>query len=232
MSCYNWEHGTITLPAKAWATFRTALIKAHNEQQEALLKDAQAAYKAVKAAIKGKRGNARSTAIEAALDAHCTESTQGWHRYSSREVNYDRKYRLERLVCKREYWNGPITLVAPKRKAMGILPVSKSAALILDEATITLDNATRTVTWDVPENNRAVERANEHPVAVKMWQLLGKVEWTRGSGGQIIGNDEYNRDSYDCGGGGNYVTKTFSKAEQEAERKRLRASRYSWGRLY
>jgi len=33
MSCYNWERGTITIPTKEWAKFRTALIKAWNTDQ-------------------------------------------------------------------------------------------------------------------------------------------------------------------------------------------------------
>lgn len=44
-----------------------------------------------------------------------------------------------------------------------------------------------------------------HPLATVLFRLLNKVQWTRGSGGEIVGNDEYNRDSTHVGGGSNYV---------------------------
>ena len=44
--------------------------------------------------------------------------------------------------------------------------------------------------------------------------------WTRGSGGKIIGNDEYNRDSVNEGGGGNYVIDEYGP----------NCKRYSYGR--
>ena len=63
--------------------------------------------------------------------------------------------------------------------------------------------------WNVDENNHARDHAHDHPVAKALFRLLKTVKWTRGTGGTLVGNDEYNRES-DCeGGGGNYVTMTF-----------------------
>ena len=75
------------------------------------------------------------------------------------------------------------------------------------EASISFEK--NTVTWDVPENNHAVEDAEKHPLYSVFFDALGKVQWTRGSGGVITGNDEYNRDGREYGGGANYITHTF-----------------------
>jgi hypothetical protein len=73
----------------------------------------------------------------------------------------------------------------------------------------TIRFARREVTWSVRENNHAVESARWDPLGKAFFTALGRVRWTRGSGGQIVGNDEYNRDSDYAGGGSNYVTAEF-----------------------
>jgi hypothetical protein len=62
--------------------------------------------------------------------------------------------------------------------------------------------------WSVSENNRAVEDARESPVGRAFFGALRRVEWTRGSGGTLWGNDEYNQEGYGEGGG-NYVTAEY-----------------------
>jgi hypothetical protein len=61
----------------------------------------------------------------------------------------------------------------------------------------------------VPSNNHACETARRHPVAAAFFAALGRVRWTRGSGGEIVGNDEYNRDVDYEGGGANYVVDRY-----------------------
>jgi hypothetical protein len=78
-------------------------------------------------------------------------------------------------------------------------------ALSFEDASFRLDPSTRTVSWRVQDNNHACDRAHEHPLGALFWTAMGKVEWTRGTGGVLVGNDEYNRENEDEGGGGNYV---------------------------
>jgi hypothetical protein len=77
------------------------------------------------------------------------------------------------------------------------------------EARLTLEEATRTLRWNVSENNHAVEYAWAHPMGRALARALASVTWTRGSGGTFIGNDEYNRDSECEDGGANYVTRGY-----------------------
>jgi hypothetical protein len=77
------------------------------------------------------------------------------------------------------------------------------------DAEINFNNETKTVTWYVDENNHAREYARAHPVGRAFFSALDQISWTSRSGGVIVGNDEYNRDSDYEGGGGNYVTGSY-----------------------
>ena len=226
MSCYSWQRGTITIPAAAWAKFRKGLLTKWNEKQETLFADAKRAHVAIKAAVKGKRAAARQEAMTDALHRHCghRKSTWGWE-----NENDERYTALFALVFAREGWSGPVTLQTPKKSALDLKPVSKDAAINLPDARVSFCNAGKTVTWDVEENNRAVEHAHEHWFAKALFAALGRIEWTRNSGGTIVGNDEYNRDRDYEGGGGNYTTHEFSAAKQKADRKAATARRSSYG---
>ena len=193
MSCNNWERGTITIPTKEWAKFRTALITAWNARQTGYFTTAKLLHAQLKDDIKGKRGSTRQKALVQALERRCPE-----HHEDNSTV------RDMVVSCKWEGGKRTYELKGqPKKKDAQILPTSKDADLHLDEAGIYLRNKGRTVTWDVSENNRAVERANDHPIAKKLFRLLDSITWTRGTGGEIVGNDEYNQDNRDSGGGGN-----------------------------
>jgi hypothetical protein len=50
----------------------------------------------------------------------------------------------------------------------------------------------------------------------EFFSRLRRINWTRGSGGTIVGNDEYNSDSYDAGGGANYTKDRFGPGEKKS----------------
>lgn len=240
MSKYEWEHGTITLPSKDWAKFRTGLLKSWNDKQESIFNLAKRCHKAAVAAGKGKRGKGRQEAIKSAIARECGGKIGNWgfeanqRRNSWGAVSYDEeasdKYEAVcSLILKRDGWgrDAKVTLQAPKRKDLDLRPTSKDCTIHLGDASVTFHNATRSVEWYVGENNRACERAHEHWFAGELFDALGKITWTSRTGGKIVGNDEYNRDCDYEGGGGNYVTAEFSKAAQDRERKAREAARRS-----
>lgn len=193
MSCYDWEAGRILLPAAEWSRFRTTVLEAWNRDREALLHLARKAYEEIRDAQKDLRGAKRREARSEAI-SRVQDSPRG------DEV-------LELLG----FYGSEPKPHSPRRKDLGLLPVTRGCVFgsAWMGACIELDNSTRSVRWDVEENNRAVERAREHPVARAMFQALDRVRWTRGTGGTLVGNDEYNRDSEDEGGGANYVTARY-----------------------
>ena len=190
MSGYEWESGTIVIPTAEWSKFRTALITEWNKQQEKIFTDAGTVLKRLKANNKGKR-------------------KVDWRKEASHLIynmidDVDRENEIYGLIISRE--GKPVT---PKKKDLHILPVSKSAVLQLSEVTIKLDNDTHSIRYSVSENNHACDDAHQLPIVRKMFSLLGEIKWTRRSGGEIVGNDEYNRESEGCGGGANYCKYSY-----------------------
>jgi hypothetical protein len=199
MSNYNWERGSILIPAKAWPSFRKAFVQAWNAAQDALFQRALAARQHVEALAKGKRGFDRVTA----LGEYARRTTRALE-YPNDEA--EDLMRLLGVAFDGKAHTRPLR--APKRNALDHRPISKGGSFDLDDAVISLRDEERTVHWAVHENNRAVERAHEHPVARQLFAMLSKVEWTRDTGGVVVGNDEYN-DGPGEGEGANYVSMRF-----------------------
>lgn len=151
MSCYEWEQGSIKIPARQWVKVENAILAAAKRLGNPTLSDDD--------------------------------------RVSFRQVN----------------------------------PYEFVVGFGSGDTSITVSRADRTVFWQVSENNRAVECAHEHPMGVAFFDILGSVRYTRGSGGVIVGNDEYNRDSVEVDGGGNYETCRFGPERKRKKIKELRA---------
>ena len=55
MSCYEWESGTIKIPADQWPSFKKSLIETYNKKQISLHKVALDVYEKLMVESKGKR---------------------------------------------------------------------------------------------------------------------------------------------------------------------------------
>jgi hypothetical protein len=208
MSKYEWERGDIVIPTDQWVAFRRKIIEAHNREQERLFTLATTVLARVKLAAKGKRGFEWRRAIEESALALTTER---------RDWNDDGHAVLRLLGMTARHagdgtgWvEGADKPRAPRRKDLDLRSVrGRAAPISADEGTISFIERSHTVRWSVSENNRACESARSHPVGRAFFQELGRVTWKRVSGGKIVGNDEYRRDSDEEGGGGNYVTAEY-----------------------
>ena len=233
MSTYEWEAGTLTIPAAQWASFRKGLLTEWNDHQDHVLGSAKTAHKAAVAAGKGKRGKSRTTAMKAAVAKTCGGRTNDWGEFDSRtsgghdsyDSNRDMFETVSGLLWKG--WGKDAKFQSPQKKDLPFVAISKDATLDLGEASVTFRNAGRTMTWDVPENNHACDAAKAHWFAKKLWAAVNRITWTRGTGGEIRGNNEYNEEDEYGHRGGSYVVATYrmkTAAEKKAEALARRSS--------
>lgn len=207
MSRHDWESGTLKLPTAAWAKFKKDLREGFNVEQRRLLDHATRLHTQMLAAGKGQRAFNYADCLQ-----KLNYPADDRNRYSQGWKPDDRQ--IERLDT---------ILIDTKTKKLR-RPLAKDFPLANGktmtftagyEGHIALSDENRSVHWSVPENNHAVEAAHNTQMACVCFGLLAKVTWTRGTGGTIAGNDEYNRDSRDSGGGSNYVTKRFGPLGKE-----------------
>jgi hypothetical protein len=194
MSCYNWEQGTIQLPKSKYASIKKEFIAAYNAYLLDQLDRSKRLREHVLAVNKGKRN------VQWFYDLQDNMQKFG--------VEWDTLNKMIATINKDG--KKPSNL---NKKLMNLANSKTLAFDVANEGQITFINGDKSVAWYVSENNRAVEACRESKVGSLFFRTLGKVEWTRGSGGEIAGNDEYNREDCGVGGGGNYVTATFGKPD-------------------
>lgn len=213
MSKYCWERGTLKIPTRAYNPLKKALweyLKAQAEKEHTIAMQCHA--------LLAKHGEFKRATNQYARENIITELVKGktfvqGYLYGWR-CDPEEVADTERIVASLS--GKGYTLKRPLKKDF-TGPQLKDLSVTVDRGTayIRFDDKAHTVTWSVPEGNRVVDDAHAALVAKKFFELLGNITWTRGSGGTIVGNDEYNCESEYEGGGGNYVTHRYGPAGDE-----------------
>lgn len=182
MSRHEWESGTIKLPAAAYADVRRAVADAVTKR------------------------STRQHELSQQLWAQCTaadKKTPETIATAQRRFAATLSGRDQQLVDDLYWGRG-----TPKRKLKTdfLIPTNKTTDFAEVEAGITFNPGDKSLRWDSGENNHAVDTAHETEIWNALQGALGQVQWTRGTGGSLTGNDEYNRDADWAGGGANYTT--------------------------
>ena len=235
MSCYESEHGALTIPSAQWAAFKASIREAYNKSQLDAFQRAAALQ--VKILIlhgvhKNKNpktfGGYWENLLEMAVEAVERPVYERWGTRTYSALYYDQQWDIESALFR----NG--TDKPPLKPLKKDFPLANSAtkSLAQGEAYVGFDDERRRVIWNVSENNHAIESARSTALGRALFAALAKIKWTRGSGGFIIGNNEYNRDSEDEGGGGNTVNDEYGpevdKRRKEAEERSRRGLRSSY----
>ena len=190
MSKYEWERGTIKLPSKDYPRFRKEIISTWNKHQLDIFAIAEDVFKRLKSASPKLKASELSSAVTKTIGSKVSEESGCI---------------IRDLIIVRGL-TGDLKLRAPRKADLKLHKVSKGCSLHTEDAGIHFDDKACSVTWSVPENNHAREHAHAHPIARELFSRLNKIQWVRGTGGTIVGNDEYNRDNDYEDGGGNYIT--------------------------
>lgn len=231
MSCYEWEHGEIKLPSAEFTKVFKAALSAAQAHQLQIIDKVNQFWKECPPKFK------RTTKRErywAAVQAFCFGNND-FYDHEKRAYAADPEFPAWRgLPGDRHGLSSDVYSVLtgairpcggrpPRRINDSNHAVRPTQAYIKErfpatnrttrfgdgEWLLTFDREKRTVVWAVAENNHARDYGRTHPVAQAFFQALDKVKWTRGTGGQIVGNDEYNRDDVYAGGGANYVVDEY-----------------------
>lgn len=220
MSKNEWERGEIKMSVKEFSAVRRDLIAFHNERSARVFSKAQHLYVNLKELGKGKRGYD----FHAALGTMLTNDSM---RLSIMDVDggdeiMDAIFPHQQIEGKG--WIRSAKPKAPKRSQFNPLKTNTDRIPVGNEAGISFNKKTRTITWSVSENNHNVERAREHGMGREFFKRMGRVVWTRSTGGTIWGNDEYNEDSgrEHAGSGGSYVTARYGTADKAFKAGRIR----------
>lgn len=220
MSRYDWESGTIKLSVKEFTKFRQHLVSAYNKALQEDFNELQKLYDKLKAAGKGKRKFNYADALNEELNKEVRQPYWGTA-YAVNLQIIDRDFVAPLLINK----EGKLTTLK-KGMFKGVTVGAKhdtfpppDGLVHSDEGTLGLAPQSKCISWTVSENNHACERARDSFFGKLLFKYLKTVEWTRNTGGTIVGNDEYNSDNKHAGGAENYIKDAYGpigKAERDA----------------
>ena len=191
MSCYEWERGSVKIPAGELAGVKKAIRDAYNRE----MSDGYAVAMRLYEGLKKAKPKARAKMWEDKGRRECRGMADGM------------KWRVEKALFGQQVMWGDVPKLRRPTKAMFPMATNRATRFVLDtDAQIVFDG--NVLHWDVRENNHAVDYAWESPVASAMDRALKKVKWTARTGGFFETQDEYDRDA----GSGSRITHTYGKA--------------------
>ena len=220
MSCYSQERGTLVLPSAAIVPLRNKLVEVLNKQRAGWLEMATKIHdhlrsdagetdrKTLSKLLRGKPSGVEGVFnlhdfFEKKVEQFSNRRPASYGRYSSNDSEDDGQQvemvmgllltPVKRLAPGEKAV--PPKLQAPKKKDMAPLLASRTWSFSNDDCSITINQEKRTLDWYVEENNHAVERAWETLLGRTLHAALGKIQWTRATGGAFRYTDEYERDA-------------------------------------
>lgn len=223
MSCYEWMEGALKMRTSDVNKLQQLLLANEVQSREHIVKIVNAAIEKVLTAFKGKRAVKWRQELDDLLFQAASKEEDFFYERVETLLN-DFKTVFPAGEDKR-----PVLL---KASSLPKLNTKKVRFDLGDYGTISLIKKEGLVYVCVNESNHAVDNAT----ATKNWNILYKfcneLDWPRGGGGELAGNDEYNREGRASGGGANYTRYSWkykSPAEKAKELEARRKASYGYG---
>lgn len=219
MSKNEWEHGTIVLPSSEFAKVRQAMQQADTTHKEKVFELTQEFWKGLTRKQQTDPAEYREAGRKFFADRYREERRYGG--YGDYGSSASRRADDESVNSALGDFSEVTEMRYGQSKPARVLksdmrfPSNRTTSFYAG-GHVSFDKENNTVTWDVDENNHAVERARADPKAAAFFDAISKVAWTRGTGGVFTGNDENCRDDEYEGGGANYVTDAYGPVGAEA----------------
>lgn len=214
MSRYEWEKGEFVLPSAEWAGFKAAIRDAVNSANAEKYEIALKVHEELVRELKGKRG---ADPWETAWDIASRQCARVRRSFG---IGEDAVFEIASAVVHRG-WRGSKPVVKVRKPQKKDFPRYGNNAVLIQgmECSVSFDNKARKAVWEVYESNHACDRARATVLGVAFFRALDRVKWTRGTGGSIWGNDEYNREAgRDAEGfGGSYSKGTWGPKESQGK---------------
>ena len=217
MSCFDWESGSIKIPAHSWAALKSALSDAQNAQREEVRFWAASAIKQLESRYADDGGVRRLVMRGLTINdlGDCPEElSHSIYRVVSASIDEGGSCQFSGIteeMLSQHACSAATTETLTYKPLMGCRP----------GWVVALDDKTFTVTWEVEEGNHAVERARASRVGEALFRELGKIDFGSEEelGGVILGCDEYTENA----GDGDYIAAAFGKAGECVRRERVAA---------
>lgn len=192
MGHWETEHGDIVLPSAEFAAVRQAVQKAAHEHQEKVFDETQVFWEGLT-----RKEQTDPDAYRAARTRHVAErkrltesALQSWGRRSvtphAEEIIDDVDWRL--------------TLPRGAKPARVLksdlpFPTNRTTEFAAGEGSVTFNKESNTVHWDTGQYRDVISKARNSVAGAALFSRIKDVKWTRGTGGVLMGNDEYAEDA-------------------------------------
>jgi hypothetical protein len=204
MSNNEYEHGTWKLPSAEYAAFRQEIQKVEHDHKKRTFDMTQDFWKGLT-----RKEQVDPAAYRAALNAWSMKAYQS-NNAALRTTNHDLQEalseahsELERKVGDHQTWDNATESWVPATGKPGRVlqsdidwPTNRTTSFRMGDAKVTFNPDTKTVDWNVAENNHAVENARATALGKSFFRRLDTIKWTPGTGGYTKYDSENNEDEF------------------------------------